>query len=80
LINIKILGNEITECQELEDIAREAAHSMGIEIELEYVTDNDQIMEYPIITTPGLVIQGELVSYGRIPEKSEIENWLKESV
>lgn len=80
MINIKILGIDIPECKELEDIMREVANSMGIEIELENVTDHDQIMEYPILSTPGLVVQGELVSYGRIPAKSEIENWIKESV
>ena len=80
MINIKILGIDIPECKELEDIMREVANSMGIEIELENVTDHGQIMEYPILSTPGLVVQGELVSYGRIPAKSEIENWIKESV
>jgi small redox-active disulfide protein 2 len=79
MVYIRILGSEILECKELEEITRDVADSMGIEVEFEYVTDNDQIMEYPILSTPGLVVQGELVSYGRIPAKFEIENWLTEA-
>jgi small redox-active disulfide protein 2 len=80
MIHIRILGSGCPDCKELEEITRQVAESMGIEVELENVTDNDQIMEYPILSTPGLVVQGELVSYGRIPEKYEIETWIKESV
>ncbi len=79
MIQIKILGDESPDCKELEEITREVANSMGIEVEFENVTDNNQIMEYPILSTPGLVIQGDLVSYGRIPAKSEIETWLKDA-
>ena len=79
MIQIKILGDGCPECTLLEEITREVANSMGIEAEFETVTDTDQIMEYPILSTPGLVVQGDLVSYGRIPAKSEIETWFKEA-
>jgi small redox-active disulfide protein 2 len=77
MIDIKILGSGCANCKRLETMTREVVEAMGIEATFEKVTDRGKILEYPIIATPGLVINGEVVSFGRIPPKSEIEVWLQ---
>jgi len=77
MIEIKILGSGCANCKRLEAVTREVVEALGIEANIEKVTDHGKILEYPIIATPGLVINEEVVSSGRIPPKSEIEDWLK---
>lgn len=80
MLNVKILGGGCANCKRLEALAKEVVESMGIQAEFIKVTEFDEIMKYPILTTPGLVINEKLVSYGRIPAKTEIETWVKEAV
>ena len=77
MINIKVLGSGCANCKRLEQIARKAVEDLGIEAEFEKVTNYNDIMKYPILSTPGLVINEELVSSGRIPSEAEITDWLK---
>jgi len=76
-MDIKILGPGCPNCHKVAAFAREAAHELGIEARLEKITDMAEITMYPILRTPGLVINDKLVSSGRIPTKAEISNWLK---
>jgi hypothetical protein len=46
--------------------------------EFEEVTDFNKIIEYNIMSTPGLVINDKVVSFGRIPSEVEIQSWVKE--
>ena len=77
MINIKVLGSGCANCKRLEQIARKAVEDLGMEAEIEKVTNYNDIMKYPILSTPGLVINEELVSSGRIPSQEEITDWLK---
>ena len=77
MINIKVLGSGCANCKRLEAIARKAVDDLGVEAEIEKVTNYNEIMKYPILSTPGLVINEELVSSGRIPSEAEITDWLK---
>ena len=77
-MEIKILGTGCPKCKRLEEIAREAAKEAGVEATFTKVTTMDQILAYPITSTPGLVIDEELVSSGRIPRKEEVIAWIKE--
>jgi len=79
-MEIKILGTGCPKCKRLEQLAREAAQETGIEAAFAKVTNMAQIMEYPITTTPGLVINEELKCSGRLPRKKEIVNWIKEAL
>jgi small redox-active disulfide protein 2 len=80
MVDIKILGSGCANCKRLEAMTREVVETMGIEASFEKVTDRGKILDYPIIATPGLVINGEVMSSGRIPPKSEIEGWLQKAV
>ncbi len=76
--NIKILGSGCANCKRLEAVTRKVTGDMGMEAEIEKVTDMNAIMEWPILSTPGLVIDGKVVSSGRIPSEAEIAGWLKD--
>lgn len=73
---VKILGSGCANCKKLEAVAREAAAGAGIEAEFVKVTDLPAIMAYDLLSTPGLVIDEQLVCSGRIPTQVEIRQWL----
>jgi small redox-active disulfide protein 2 len=78
MLNIKILGSGCANCKRLEATTRKVVDALGIDAEIEKVTEYAEIMKYPILSTPGLVINEKLVSAGRIPTEEQIESWLKE--
>lgn len=71
-MNIKILGPGCARCQQLEKTTREVVKELGIKAEIEDIKDLNKIMSYPILTTPGLVINEKLVVSGRVPTKAEV--------
>jgi small redox-active disulfide protein 2 len=79
MINIKILGSGCANCKRLEQITRMVVGNLGMEAEIEKVTDFTEIMKYPIISTPGLVINEKVVSSGRIPTETQITDWLTQA-
>lgn len=79
MLTIKILGGGCANCKRLEQVTRDVVTSLGWTAEFIKVTDHDEIMKYPILTTPGLVLNEKLVSAGRIPSKTEIEGWLRQA-
>ncbi|MHB1338353.1 MAG: thioredoxin family protein [Bellilinea sp.] len=79
MLNIKILGSGCANCKRLEQIARKTVSDLGLEAEFEKVTELTEIMKWPILSTPGLVVNNKLVSAGRIPSAAEIGQWLKAS-
>lgn len=75
-MNVKILGKGCANCHKVEEIARAAAAQMGVDAAFEHVTAVEDIMKYPIMATPGLVVNEKLVCAGRIPNQAEVVTWL----
>jgi small redox-active disulfide protein 2 len=79
-MKIKILGSGCANCKRLEQITRKVIEQQGVEAEIEKVTNMVDIMEWPILSTPGLVIENNLVASGRIPTEAEITEWVKAAI
>ncbi len=79
MLAIKVLGPGCPNCKKVEELAREAVAKFGIEAQIIKVTDYAEITKYPILHTPGLVINEKLVCSGRIPSAAEISTWLAEA-
>ena len=76
MLSIKVLGPGCPNCKKVEAIAKQAVQMMGLEAEITKVTDYSKIMEYNILSTPGLVINEKVVCSGRIPTPAEVSTWL----
>jgi small redox-active disulfide protein 2 len=76
MLVIKVLGPGCENCQKVNEVAHQAAASMGMEAQFEKITNYDDIKKYPILSTPGLVINEKLVCAGRIPTVAEVTTWL----
>ena len=77
-MKIEILGTGCPKCKKLAELAGQAVKESGIEAEITKVTEINEIMNYGVMITPALVIDGEVKSAGKIPGLEEIKNWLKE--
>ena len=72
-MKLEILGSGCANCQKLEAITREAVVELAIgDAEVVKVTDMKDIMGYGVMSTPGLVIDGIVVSSGRVPSRAEV--------
>jgi small redox-active disulfide protein 2 len=80
MLTIKVLGSGCANCKKVEAIARQAVANMGVEAEVIKVTEYADMMEYNIMSTPGLVINEKLVSAGKIPNEAQVTSWLAEAL
>lgn len=80
MLVIKVLGPGCANCVKVEAVARKAIGTLGIEATIEKVTDYEKIMQYPILSTPGLVINEQLVTAGRIPAESEVISHIRKAL
>ncbi len=76
-IEIKILGTGCPKCVKLAEMAEQAAIELGIEYELEKVTDINDIISYGVMLTPALVVDGDVKVAGSVPSIDQIINYLK---
>lgn len=74
---IKILGSGCANCVNLERVTREAVTGMGIEAQIEKVTDFAAIMSYGVMSTPGLVVDEKVVMSGRVPTAAKVRELLE---
>jgi small redox-active disulfide protein 2 len=73
---IQILGTGCPKCNMLADVAKQAAEELGIEYQLEKVTKINDIMAFGVMVTPGLVIDGQVKSVGKVPSADELKSML----
>ena len=78
-MDIKVLGPGCARCFELERKTHRAVEELGVEANVEKVSDIQKIIAYRIMSTPGLVIDGKVKCAGRIPSVDEIKTWIREA-
>ena len=76
MVTIEVLGHGCDNCKRLEKNAQEAIAMAGSEAEVVEVQDDREIAARGVFKTPGLVIDGEVVSTGRVPSAGDIAVWL----
>ena len=76
MLTIKVLGPGCANCKRLEQMACKAVTDLALEAEVVKVTDYNAIAAYNILATPGLVINEQVVSFGRIPSLAEVTTWV----
>jgi small redox-active disulfide protein 2 len=72
-VEIKILGTGCARCQQLEKVVRQAVDELGLDATVEKVAELTDIMAYGIMSTPGLVIDGEVRLAGRVPKVADVK-------
>lgn len=71
-----ILGTGCPKCNKLTEITKEAADALGIEYDIEKVSDLQKIMSYGVMMTPALVVDGQVKVSGRVPSVEEIQKMI----
>jgi small redox-active disulfide protein 2 len=79
-MEIKILGPGCPRCHEVEKRTINALAELGLAANVQKISEIKRIMEYNILSTPGLVIDGKVKCSGRIPRVEDIKAWLREAV
>lgn len=74
---IKVLGSGCKSCHSLLKATEEAVRSIGLNIEVEYVTDMEKIMQYGVMSMPALVVNEQVISMGKVLKSSEVETFLR---
>ena len=78
-MQLLILGTGCAKCARLYEATEQAAQSLGLQYELEKVTDLKQIMAFGVMTTPALVVDGKLKVSGKVPSVDEIKAMLQQT-
>jgi small redox-active disulfide protein 2 len=73
--NVKVLGIGCANCKKTVKVVEEVAQAKGVEIRLEKVEQVQDIMSYGIMSTPGVVIDGQVVHAGGVPSREKVASW-----
>ena len=75
-MKLQILGTGCPKCKKLADTAQAAAEELGLDYELEKITDINEIMKFGVMLTPGLAVDGKVKASGKVPSVDEIKQML----
>jgi small redox-active disulfide protein 2 len=78
-MEIKVLGSGCANCKRLYQFTLQAVSDLAIDAEVLYVTDMHAIADSGLMRTPGLIIDGKIVSYGRVSTVDEIKNLINKA-
>ncbi len=70
--SVKVLGSGCAKCNQLEATTKAALEQLGMDTTIDHVTDFAQIAAYGVMTTPALVVDGKVVSYGKVLKTDEV--------
>jgi len=73
---IQILGTGCAKCRKLAEYAEAAAQQLHLEYELKKITDLNEIMQFGVMMTPALVVDGQVKAVGKVPEVAELKKLL----
>lgn len=76
MLDIKVLGTGCANCIKLENLVKEVITENDLPANVEKITDSEKFMDYGVMITPGLVVNGKVLAMGKIPTKSTLEHWL----
>ena len=76
MLKIQVVGSGCPNCQKLEALCREVVSENQLDAKIEKITEFERFAELGVLMTPGLLVNGEVVSMGKIPGKATIKNWL----
>jgi small redox-active disulfide protein 2 len=77
-MKVEILGMGCVKCNKLQGNVRKAVQELDINPEIVHVRDMNRIMEYGVLMTPALAVDGRVVCAGRVPGVEEIRRWLED--
>lgn len=77
---IKVYGSGCANCKKLEQMCYEALQELNINATIEKVTDLQEIVKTGILSTPGLEINGKMISSGKFPTKSTLIHWIQDNI
>jgi small redox-active disulfide protein 2 len=75
-MDVKVLGPGCPKCQQTEKIVKEALAEAGVDASVEKITDTMEIAGYGVFGTQALVVDGEVKSVGKIPNKADVKKWI----
>jgi small redox-active disulfide protein 2 len=76
IMEIKVLGPGCPKCQQTEKNVKEAVAESGVDAKVDKVTNILEIAKYGVFGTPAVVVDGQVKSVGKIPNKEEIKTWI----
>lgn len=79
-MNLKILGTGCPKCLKLEEMVKSIVNKLGLDAEVSHVYDINKILDYGVVMTPALVIDGKVRVSGKLPSESELIDILKENI
>lgn len=75
--SFKVLGSGCKNCVTTAKLIEDKAKALGVEVEIEKVTDMAAILGYGVMSTPGVVMDGKVVHFGSVPQPNAVEGWLR---
>ena len=79
MLDIKIIGKGCPNCEKLENLCNEVVKEENLNAKIDKVTDVNEFANYGVMMTPGLYVNGKLLSQGKIPVKSTLKSWLEKA-
>lgn len=76
---VKVLGAGCSSCHTQYENTKEAVKNMGLDIEVEYITDMQKVMEYGVMSMPAIVVNEKVVSMGKVLKTAAVEKLLRKS-